>query len=131
MSGNHFLKVSTPTQVVFVDIRTGRRVVTLDVHDPAWRHNDMYLYSLDLEAYKNGQMTVRNYDNRYHLTMKASTNGVSHVTNSSREHIRHGGSLPFAQGSYMSRRMGKSVGNDNAYGLKVDGDQFILFSYKE
>lgn len=129
MSGNSFLKVDTHSQVLFVDIRTGHRIVALDVHDPAWGHNDMYLYNLNLEAYKNGLMTARNYGNRYHLTMKDSTKGTSHVVKVRREKIRHGASLPFRSGSYMSRKMGKEMGKDKFYGLKVDGNKFILFSY--
>ena len=129
MSGSSFLKVDTHSQVLFVDIRTGRRIVTLDVHDPAWGHNDMHLYNLKLEAYKNGQVTARNYGNRYHLTLKPAANGASHVAGVRREKIHHGASLPFRSGSYMSRKMGKEMGNDNFYGLKVDGNNFILFSY--
>ena len=129
MSGSSFLKISTLPRVIFVDIRTGRQVVTLDRHDPAWRQNNMYLYNLKLEAYKNGLVTARNYGNRYHLTMKPSTNGVSHVVKVTKEKIHHGASLPFRSGSYMSRKMGKEVGKNKFYGLKVDGNKFILFSY--
>ncbi len=129
MSGSSFLKVDTHSQVLFVDIRTGRRIVTLDVHDPAWGHNDMHLYNLELEAYKNGQMTARNYGNRYHVTLKSSDKGPSYVANVKREKISHGVSLPFPPGSYISRKMGKEVGKNKFYGLKVDGNKFILFSY--
>ena len=129
MSGNSFLKIDTPTQVLFADSRTGRRIVTLDPRDPALRHNGINLYNLNLEAYKNGQVTVRNYGNRYHLTMKPAAKGASHVARVRREKISHGASLSFRSGSYMSRKMGKQVGNDHFYGLKVDGNNFILFSY--
>ncbi len=129
MSGSSFLKISTPSQFLFVDIRTGHRIIALDVHDPAWRQNNIHLYNLELEAYKNGLMTVRNYGNRYHLTMKPSARGACHVVKVTREKIRHGDFLPFRSGSYMSRKMGKEMGKDKFYGLKVDGKRFILFSY--
>ena len=131
MSGSSFLRIDTPHQVIFADIKSGRKVVTLDRHDPAWSQNNIYLYNLKLEGSKNGLITLRNYGNRYHLTMKSSARGASYVAKVKKEKIHHGGSLPFRSGSYMSRKMGKEMGENKFYGLKIDGMQFILFSYEE
>ncbi|NOZ12440.1 MAG: hypothetical protein GXO69_02185 [Acidobacteria bacterium] len=129
MSGRTVLKISTVSRIIFVNIETGRRLASLFANDPALKQ--YRIGNWDTANYKNGKVVIAasNGETRYLLTMRPAAQGNATIAGVTKEAVHSSVSLPFAKGSFLSRKMGKTTGKYKFYGLKVDGGKFILFSY--